>query len=332
MKRFYAKPTTAFFLAFALLAPVPQASAVAYCALRDPVNTIYELFPEAKSYRSNVQTVGRKAREAVTSQLPFSMHFNELGRHTLYVALKEAVPIGFVHARSESGEWGITEYAWAIRTDLSIQGVKVQRSRDPDIRKLTSTELNSYVEGRGLAGLSAERAIAIKAGDKLKTAVLSSAMKALIIIETVWGDEFSEMPPVHLYSEQLTGAIGISKIDALYDPATLDQLARIGLAESPAFQRDSLAGYRLSNPNNQILALAVRTPNSVVSPSETLWWLVSRDGEIVRVTNGDKVSPATNMFESLLGRKPKNAQACSSLAELAALEISTLTRRHASGI
>jgi len=44
-------------LTFVLLVQTQSAFAVAYCALRDPVNTIYELFPEADSYRSSVQTI-----------------------------------------------------------------------------------------------------------------------------------------------------------------------------------------------------------------------------------------------------------------------------------
>lgn len=97
------KPVSFLLLNLLLLLSV-ETQAVAYCALRDLVNTIYTLFPEADAYRSSVKTIGRSARQAVLDQLPFKIHFNELGRHTLYMALQNGDVIGMVHARSEMTE------------------------------------------------------------------------------------------------------------------------------------------------------------------------------------------------------------------------------------
>ena len=70
----------------------------AFCALRDPAKMIYEFYPEATSYKSIVRTVDDQVRQTVGSELPFSIHFNELGKHTLYVPIKDSKPLGVVHA------------------------------------------------------------------------------------------------------------------------------------------------------------------------------------------------------------------------------------------
>ena len=59
------------------------AEAQAYCALRDPVQTIYQLYPAATSYRSIVATVGEARRSDIASKSGLTLHHSELGRHTL---------------------------------------------------------------------------------------------------------------------------------------------------------------------------------------------------------------------------------------------------------
>ena len=61
--------------------------AQAYCALRDPVRQIGELYP-GHSYVSHVGVVTTAARKEVSNRLPFTLHFNELGSHTLYAVGK----------------------------------------------------------------------------------------------------------------------------------------------------------------------------------------------------------------------------------------------------
>ena len=103
----------------------------AYCKLRDPVNSIKKLYPMATTYRSIVRTVDSSARDAVASAIPFKLHFNELGRHTLYVAMNKKKPVGLVHARSEKGRWGLVEIAWALDFDLRVRSFTFQRCRSP---------------------------------------------------------------------------------------------------------------------------------------------------------------------------------------------------------
>lgn len=315
------------FSAVLLVIHAPLAEAVAYCALRDPVNTIYELFPEADSYRSNVQTVGRDTRQQVMTQLPIKMHFNELGRHTLYIALKQGNLVGFVHARSEPGNWGITEFAWAIEPDLTIRSVKVQRSRDPEIRKVGPEQLNEWVVGKSLAELKESHSAAVSAGAASRAVVFASALKTLVITESAWPSELPVGVALSHFKRALPEIDRADRIYDLYNPDSRNRLENLGLSESPAFQRERIVGYNLRNADNQSIGLALRVPFDLHTPAKALWWLVSTTGEILSVVNAGTFDTSTE-FKSVLGYAPLSMRDCSTLADLAALELSTLTRHH----
>ena len=318
-------------LGIVLLLHAQTSFAVAYCALRDPVNTIYGLFPEADGYRSSVQTVGREAREAVAERLPFELHFNELGRHTLYVALKNGEPLGFVHARSEAGGWGITEFAWAIELDLSIRTVKIQRSRDPSLRRISASELLGMVGGRSLESLRAEYSSTSAKAKSPKRLLLASAMKTLVITETVWPVELALDAKLAsfsaMFSESLKGIAAVDRIALLFNEPTVELLTANGLTESPTFLRDKLIGYHLKDNAGETMAVAVETPFDLETPERMLWWLVSPYGEILNVIDGDQLMPS-KAFEAAVGKAPAGIKSCSTLVDLAALEISLVSRGH----
>ena len=56
----------------------------AFCALRDPGREIRLLAPDYESFRSLVRTITTESRAKILKEVPFSMHFDELGQHTLY--------------------------------------------------------------------------------------------------------------------------------------------------------------------------------------------------------------------------------------------------------
>lgn len=318
-------------LAWILVLCSPQTHAVAFCALRDPVNTIYELFPEADAYRSSVKTVGRDARSAVLNQLPFALHFNELGRHTLYVALQEGETVGYVHARSEMGEWGITEYAWALSPDLRIRGVKVQRSRDPVLRG-KSAALSAIVRGKDLAALEILFKTSSDAADKQLASLASSAMKTIVITENVWADEIS---PVGAYDtlevsrKVFPEAIAFSRIAQLYDSKALAMLSELDLAQSPVFDRAALTAYTIQREDGATIAIAVHSPFELDHPNRQLLWIVSAEGDVELVYNR-RTNRADQDFSSVVGYTPKDMKDCSTVADIAALEVSTVALRHLS--
>lgn len=322
--------TTQRLVAFlALLVIAQHAFAVAFCALRDPVNTIYALFPEANGYRSSVETVGRPAREAVVRHLPVTLHFNELGRHTLYIALKDGDPIGFVHARSETGEWGITEYAWAISPDKTIRDVLIQRSRDPSIRKTSVASIVKIVQGKSLDTLQNSYPTAQAKGQTMAASVMIAAMKALVITEAVWPHEFKAFE-IGAGKHPISLLKNAEPIPQLYDQSAVVDLNSLGLEESPAFQRNLLRAYRVTDPQQNRSLLLVRTPFDLGEKKGTLWWTLDADGEVISIINEATRQP-DERFASVIGYAPLSMQDCSNLADLAALELAVLSRRHSNG-
>lgn len=316
----------------------PPAHTAAFCALRDPTATIYELFPEADNYRSSVRTVGRNARAAVIDELPFTLHFNELGRHTLYIALENEQVAGFVHSRSEQGEWGITEYVWAMTPDGKIEDVRVQRSRDPFVRDMSVKAMSALVAGKSLTQLKQDY---FKFMSKpLEKSLLASAMKTLVITGAVWGDELeavntqvSETPttedPKSLDIARLFNptANSIKRISTLYAPTIQENLKLAGLRESPAFERIKNVGYLVRDNKDSATAVLIRTPFSLAEPKRFLWWYVDYEGNIMGVVDEYTMQQDSD-FDSIVGASPLNIRHCSTLADLAALEITTLSRHY----
>ncbi|MEH6347094.1 MAG: hypothetical protein V7785_18505 [Bermanella sp.] len=171
--------------------------AEAFCALRDPVASIYQLYPEATSFRSIVRTVNKTTRSHVINHLPnMSLHFSEMGRHTLYVALKNEKELGYVHVRSEKSQWGLVEVAWALNLDLSIHDFTFQRARNPSRRFIETHEFKSQLTGRNFSAMKtlinqpfAEHALPLfsdKDALQLASVVIQSGLKTLLITEQTW--------------------------------------------------------------------------------------------------------------------------------------------------
>jgi len=316
-------------MAAVLLALSGRATAMAYCALRDPVNTIYELFPAADSYRSSVRTVDRGARQAVLEKLPFSLHFNELGRHTLYVAqIGKSKTLGFVHARSELEEWGITEYAWALSPKLEVAGVKVQRSRDPLNKSLVTTPNYANVIGKDVEALIKQYDAAIDKKDLRLASFIASALKSIVITRSVWRDEVDVAARLGVLQQIFPGSHELQSIDKLLPEKTLKKLASLEMQSSPVFDRELLQGALVMDARGDALGIFIEAPFTDAEPARTLWWFVGNDGLVLRVVS-DQTLISDLDFSSVVGVQPPTELAsCSTLADLAALEISTIARSH----
>jgi hypothetical protein len=189
-------------LTFGGLTYVPVTAAaqtMAFCALRDPVIQIYELFPEADAYRTLVRTIGEDTRHRVVDALPFGLHFNELGFHTVYQVIVDSRPIGLVHARSEVGAWGLIEVVWAFDADLRIRGFRFQRLRGTVSREELERELAPVLRGldqRALEGLAARREdlrVSTPEATEILDLLVRSALKAIAVTRAGWGPEVSAM-------------------------------------------------------------------------------------------------------------------------------------------
>ena len=134
---------------------IAEASAQAYCALRDPVGAIKKLNPEATGHRSIVRTIKGDDRREVGEKLPFTLHFNELGKHTLYALVKGDTPVGIIHSRSEKGRWGMVEIVWHLDLDLKVQGFEFQRCRDRASKTIGRNTFVRQIRGKGFDELKA---------------------------------------------------------------------------------------------------------------------------------------------------------------------------------
>ena len=130
---------------------VPQMSfgSAPFCALRDPSHQIYDMYDDATSYRSVVREVDTDTRQRLSADLPFGLHKNELGEHTLYIPLSGDTPLGIVHVRSESSEWGLIEVAWALTPELRVSDFRLQRCRGKSCDSLVEKGFIDVLQGKG---------------------------------------------------------------------------------------------------------------------------------------------------------------------------------------
>ena len=313
-------------LASVLLFNASQAAAVAYCSLRDPVNTIYEFFPEASNYRSSVQNVGREARQSVQQQLPFSMHFNELGRHTLYIAQEGERRLGFVHARSETSKWGLTEFAWAFDVDMKVRSVKVQRSRDVKLLRTDPDALTSIVAGKNLPEL--QKLYLDSEPGSIENILASAGMKVLVVSQSVWPEEILGESIGPLLAEHFGDEVVMRPIVNMYDEEVLAELGTLQFGESPLFVRDRLKGYRVIDMTGQVLGMVAQSTFDLENHEKSLVWLIDREGKLLSVSEEGQATTFPG-FESVVGYAPRSLEDCTGPAELGALELAVLARSHA---
>ncbi|NRA53313.1 MAG: hypothetical protein HRU23_04160 [Gammaproteobacteria bacterium] len=179
----------------------PQAYGQAYCSLRDPVAQIRELYPQKTNQLSIVKTVDAHTRNQVKLALPSNdLHFSELGRHTLYVVMKNSQALGYIHVRSEQSKWGLVEIIWAMDKDLKIKGFACQRCRSPNRKMIENERFKNVFIGKNFQdlktllshdGVTANKVLLDKAKDapELANVVLRSALKTLLITDILWGEE-----------------------------------------------------------------------------------------------------------------------------------------------
>ncbi len=198
-------------MATALVVDPGRASAQAFCALRDPVAQIFGLFEEADGYRSEVRTVEPSVLQTVSERLGYGLHRSELGRHTVYVALREGHPLGVVHVRSERSRWGLVEVAWALDAELRVIDFAVQRCRSSLCKSVSGDAFRGLLRGRGFEEvaalvskdgrrLSAEGAsvggVPARAAS-LAAAVVRNGLKTIVVTESLWSDVIAAIDNTH---------------------------------------------------------------------------------------------------------------------------------------
>jgi len=160
-------------------------------------------FPQLDHYRSIVRVVDETHRANILARLPFTIHENELGTHTLYTVFADDDElIGVIHVRTERSRWGLTEIAWALNSDLEIVGMHFQRSRDRHRGYIESEAFQKNIRGKNfdeLRGLLTNDGDAIneavlvipRDGHELALSVIRSALKTISATNAIWDDSLS---------------------------------------------------------------------------------------------------------------------------------------------
>lgn len=158
--------------------------------------------PQATGYRSIVKRVDGSTRRHVLDLLGFSVHARELGRHTLYVALRHKEPIALVHVRSEMSEWGLVEIAWTFDLELRVLDFRLQRCRgasckaaegDAGLRQAfrgrSLDELRGWLKPEGEPAPMAK----VSGEPKMLDTLVRSAMKTIAVTEFAWSADLPQL-------------------------------------------------------------------------------------------------------------------------------------------
>ena len=275
--------------------PAEVAWAQAYCALRDPVQQIYAFYPKAQGYRSIVRVVSPEARASVGNKLPFDLHINELGKHTLYCTQQvEGTSTGLVHVRSEKGQWGLVEIAWSLNLDLRIQGMRFQRCRNRSKADLESDAFVSQLIDKGfdeIRQMLSENGQSIVPGkiwvptgtEELAATILRSALKTIVVTQVVWERDLQELQAYENAIHNFPQAMKISRVDAVYTNTVDNRLGKIAPHYQTLIDRDSVEAYRVFDGDDRLIGILVRSTCHVTSEPLTLWWSINSSGKIQHV-------------------------------------------------
>ena len=341
MKTFL-KILCAFVLALAF---APDAGAQAYCALRDPLATIQEVAPDSSGHRSITELVGGAARGQVADRLPFTIHLNELGKHTLYVILKDGKPDGFLHVRSEKGKWGLVEIVWYFDLDLRVKDFRFQRCRDgskveieskafvAQLRNKGFDEIRQILSSDGLTLLDEKLEVS---GDAAPLALSSvqSALKTIAVTEIVWKDHLAKIrqeASSETAAEPDTAAVQRTiKIDNIYSAEVMRVLTSIQQDEEWIVHRKSVKGTKAIDSKGNLLELIVQTRCTAFENIVTIRWRVDTQGQIIGVAamNNWPDKDIEGSFTGLEGLSLQQLHKCSSAAQLAAAEVLAIAQIH----
>ena len=241
---------------------------------------IFRAFPEADSYRRIVRDVDQQARTAIERDLPFKVHFDELGPHTLFVAFRGRQPVGLLYLRSEEAEWGLTEIAWAVTLDMRVLGFQFLRGRGRHLRGLEGSAFARQLVGCDQPHLvdlltrqtKADPAIVPMGAEELAKTVLRSGIKALLVTDTVWRDEVAKLQDLAMGFDAFPAAERLHRTVLTFDLDGGDSLKSV------------IANVvRATGKGDSQLGAVVRTETKIGGDNVALRWVVDDHLRIVRI-------------------------------------------------
>ena len=271
-----------------------ESAQAAFCALRDPVETIEKLFPDSTSHKSVIKVVGEEQRKNVSRLLPpNTLHFSELGQHTLYVVFNKRKPLGYLHVRSEASEWGLVEIAWALSTDLRVVDFHLQRCRSRakshieapafknQLAGLSFAEMKSLLSADGKT-LQKDRLRVAEAGVPLAEVVIRCALKTMLVTEQVWSEEVKTYGTLARTLEAFGQASTLSAISASTTKSFYSEVARSFPGEVTAMELSGIKLYAIRDLAGTTIGALFEhhVHNQSALPVE---WYIAPDGRVLKI-------------------------------------------------
>ncbi len=326
-----ARLVTLVMACFGSLSTVSAVVGQGHCALREPQKTVFEGFPEANGYRAVIRDVDRNERSLIDANVPFQVHYNEIGKHTLYVALHGKRPIGIVHVRSEESRWGLVEIVWYLDLDLKVRRFRFQRVRS---RRGPILEQSAFAKKLANRDLEALRSLLTKEGELADTArpvpkgaeslaltVTRSSLKTIIVTRAVWKEQLEALVDLELGMDLFQDGQAVRRL--IFDPKKPSPFAT---GNKPRHV-ETLRAVAVRDGRSRSLGIAVETRMRLANQRLDLRWSLADDGRVLTVTCPlwpDKGIAAS--FSLLEGHVPQNDPAHGSEAERAAAEVVKLVR------
>ncbi len=305
----------------------PLRADAAFCSLRDPSSAIQSFYPHSSNYKSIVKTISNSTRNGLNNTLPIDMHFNEFGRHTLYVALLKDFPLGVIHSRSEASDWGLIEFSWAIDTQFQIEDFHFQRCRSPLCNDQLRVEISALLKGKDISTLMApnlnrslSQIISLHTNEKsaqdFADTILHSAMKTLALTKLEWGqDVFNLVTTYYASLSRIALNLDIPPIieelpSTLSSPLALSQLEYLDI--------NSLQSFKIMQ-GTELAKLATIKWNINKNTGKILF-IFGDDGKVLHFSQvyGELEQDLENAFQSLIGKKVSNPEDCSTSSDLTA--------------
>ncbi|MBT6724013.1 MAG: hypothetical protein HOB20_12365 [Planctomycetaceae bacterium] len=303
--------------------------AQAYCALRDPVRQIGTMYPN-HNYASHVGVVTTDVRKKVSASLPFTLHFNELGSHTLYDVFDGDVRRGYIHVRPEITRWGIMEMTWSLDTDLRVRDFAFQRCRNRRRTVLESDDFKKQLQGKSFEQLLAllnhdgttlkEDSLQINALDaEFATAVIRCALKTIAVTQIVWEDKIKT-------SMLVPASSMLREVSTVYTPSVNQALETMSIANNADIERKTIRVFRVIDNSNKNQFL-IETRWLAIKPAPLVRWYIS-EGMITNlsVSNQSPNKQIDDEFEQLIGKTLVELTDCKTTIDLTALEVLLICR------
>jgi len=340
LRRFITTVVTVVCTLMMVLLPSQSAQAEAYCALRDPVETIQKLYPGATSHRSIVRVIDETTRNAVAKEIPpNTLHFSELGKHTLYIVFRHMQPLGYVHVRSEASDWGLVEVAWAIDTDLRIKDFAFQRCRCRHKGMIEEQAFRSQLWGRDAKGIQALLEVGSQRVDmtqlkvdkkaaSLAETVVRSGLKTLVVTELAWKEEVRRVRESAALETSRMYFSTVKSVERVEEVMTSELIGRLDILLSNAdvgINRESVLVFVAKDAQGTLLGGVYQADVMLGAEQARLNWVVDQDGMVVAINNEARWSDERDRssFERLIGKRFSQESECNSRTELMALEVVT---------